>query len=423
MSDANVAAYRERIRELSHRISGLERLIKLSQVLNSTLELAPLLDMIIQIATELTDTAAASIMLVDKETRELRFAAVTGQRSASIKPFPVPLEGSIAGTVAAENKPLLIRDARNDPRWYQEVDKATGFVTRSIMAVPLQVRGRVIGVLEALNKQGDSEMTWEDVQILTTLANQAAIAVENARLVAELHVAYDELNELDRMKTDFISIAAHELRTPLSVILGYAMFLKDDASGTMKEQVDIVLQSAMHLRSLIDDMLNLRQVDQGEATLELEMVPLQDLVTTAVDEIRSISEAKGLELTLSLPEERLMIEADRNKMTIVLLNLLSNAVKFTGSGGTIGVRVGGDSHQRWFTVWDSGIGIAQENLQRIFDRFYQVESSLARHYEGMGLGLPIAREMVELHHGHITVESMPGKGSAFTVTIPVALSR
>jgi len=107
----------------------------------------------------------------------------------------------------------------------------------------------------------------------------------------------------------------------------------------------------------------------------------------------------------------------------VLLNLLSNAVKFTGSGGTIGVRVGGDSHQRWFTVWDSGIGIAQENLQRIFDRFYQVESSLARHYEGMGLGLPIAREMVELHHGHITVESMPGKGSAFTVTIPVALSR
>lgn len=423
MSETNVAAYRERIREMSHRISSLERLIKLSQVINSTLELAPLLDMIIQIAAELTDTASASVMLVDKETRELRFAAVTGQKSASVRPFPVPMEGSIAGTVAAENKPLLIRDARSDPRWYQEVDKATGFVTQSIMAVPLQVRGQVIGVLEALNKRGETEMAWEDVQILTTLANQAAIAVENARLVAELHSAYNELNELDRMKTDFISIAAHELRTPLSVILGYAMFLKDDASGTMKEQLDIVLQSAMHLRSLIDDMLNLRQVDQGQATLELETFSLQDLVSAVVDEIRSISEAKGLQLTLSVPEEPLMIEADRSKLNIVLVNLLSNAIKFTDNGGRIGVRAGGGDDAAWFAVWDTGIGIAQENLHRIFDRFYQVESSLTRHYEGMGLGLSIAREMVELHQGHIKVDSVPGQGSAFTVTIPLALPR
>jgi signal transduction histidine kinase len=408
---------------MSHRISSLERLIKLSQVINSTLELAPLLDMIIQIAAELTDTASASVMLVDKETRELRFAAVTGQKSASVRPFPVPMEGSIAGTVAAENKPLLIRDARSDPRWYQEVDKATGFVTQSIMAVPLQVRGQVIGVLEALNKRGETEMAWEDVQILTTLANQAAIAVENARLVAELHSAYNELNELDRMKTDFISIAAHELRTPLSVILGYAMFLKDDASGTMKEQLDIVLQSAMHLRSLIDDMLNLRQVDQGQATLELETFSLQDLVSAVVDEIRSISEAKGLQLTLSVPEEPLMIEADRSKLNIVLVNLLSNAIKFTDNGGRIGVRAGGGDDAAWFAVWDTGIGIAQENLHRIFDRFYQVESSLTRHYEGMGLGLSIAREMVELHQGHIKVDSVPGQGSAFTVTIPLALPR
>ncbi len=423
MSETNVAAYRERIKEMSHRISSLERLIKLSQVINSTLELAPLLDMIIQIAAELTDTASASVMLVDKETRELRFAAVTGQKSASIKPFPVPMEGSIAGTVAAENRPLLIRDARGDPRWYQEVDKATGFVTQSIMAVPLQVHGQVIGVLEALNKRGQTEMTWEDVQVLTTLANQAAIAVENARLVAELQSAYNELNELDRMKTDFISIAAHELRTPLSVILGYAMFLKDDASGTMKEQLDIVLQSAMHLRSLIDDMLNLRQVDQGQATLQLETFSLQDLVSAVVDEIRSISEAKGLQLTLSVPEEPLMIEADRSKLNIVLVNLLSNAIKFTGHGGRIGVRAGGDDDAAWFAVWDTGIGIAQENLHRIFDRFYQIESSLARHYEGMGLGLSIAREMVELHQGHIKVDSVPGQGSAFTVTIPLALPR
>jgi signal transduction histidine kinase len=418
VEDRREIIYRERVRGMERRVASLQRVIRVTEIINSTLELAPLLDMIVQVATELTDTTSASIMLMDKETGELRFKAVTGQDSAEVKSFAVPLEGSIAGTVVHENKPLLIRDAQADPRWCHDVDEGSGFVTRSIIAVPLQVRGQTIGVVEALNKSGGTEMTWEDVQLLTMLANQAAIAIENARLLSALQEAYASLNELDRLKSDFIAVAAHELRTPLSVILGYAMFLKDDASGTTKEQLDIVLQSAMRLRSLIDDMVNLREVDAGEAVLELEEFSVQVLISGAVEEICSLAEAKEQRVSVHLPGEPLMIEADRKKMNIVAVNLLSNAVKFTGEGGRVGVQAGRNHDSAWFTVWDTGIGISPSHLDRIFDRFYQVEPSLVRQHGGLGLGLAIAKEMLDLHHGVIMVESLEGKGSAFTVTVP-----
>jgi signal transduction histidine kinase len=282
----------------------------------------------------------------------------------------------------------------------------------------MQLRDEVIGVVEALNKRGSTGMSQQDVEILSTLANQAAIAVNNARLLAKLQVAYDELNELDRRKSEFIAIAAHELRTPLSLILGYASFLKEDVSGTTREQIEVVLHSAMRLRSLIDDMVNLREVDSGEAVLHVERFPLQELVQSSVKEIEYIAEAKEQAIQLSIPEGSLLIEADRTKMMLVMVNLLSNAVKFTASGKRIGVQAGVLDQSAWVTVWDTGIGIPSDQLERIFDRFYQVESSLLRRYEGMGLGLSIVKEMVALHGGSVRVESRLGEGSAFTVTIP-----
>jgi signal transduction histidine kinase len=302
------------------------------------------------------------------------------------------------------------------------VDQASGFITKSIIAVPLQLQGSVIGVVEAVNKLNGAEMSWDDVEILSMVATQAAIAIHNAKLLSELQTAYDELNELDSMKSEFISIAAHELRTPLALILGYAAFLKDDSSGQAREQAEAVLQSAMRLRSLIDDMISLREVDTGEAVLELEHVSLQDLITAAIREIGYIAEAKEQEITLSQPADPILVEMDRNKMTLVIVNLISNAIKFTGHGGRLGVLAGTKGDTAWFTVWDTGIGIPQDELDRIFDRFYQVENSLTRHYEGMGLGLSIIREMVELHQGNIRVESQVGEGSAFTVTIPLSQS-
>jgi len=415
-------ALRERIAGMERRISNLERLVRVSLMLNSTLSLEPLLETIIQVIIELTETEDCSIMLLDEKTGELRFRAARRMRREELEQIAVPLDNSIAGWIFRENKPLLIRDAQKDTRFYQGVDEKLDFCTRSIIGVPLQVRGRVIGVLEAINKRGDKEMSWEDVNVMTALAAQAAIAIENARLMEELRMAYEKLHELDRLKSDFISIAAHELRTPLSLILGYASFLRGSATGQASEQLDIVLQSAMRLNSLIGDMVNLRHIETGEAQLELGIFSLNDLVRVCLQEFLSLIRVKQQTVGLNLPSPPLMIEADRQKLHLVLGNLLSNAVKFTPAGGRIEVLACEREGKAWVAVRDTGIGIPRKEWERVFDRFYQVEPSLSRRYEGMGLGLSIAKGMVELHGGRIWVESEVGKGSTFVFHLPLTQS-
>jgi signal transduction histidine kinase len=410
----------EKVGILERRVAALERILKISQILTSTLQLEPLLQTITQAATELTDTEAGSIMLVDKNTGELRFEAASGSKKEEIKRVTVPLEGSIAGWIVREGKSLMIPDVRQDPRFYTQVDETIDFETRSILGVPLQVKGQVIGALEAINKTGDGIFTQDDVHTLSTLAAHAAIAIENARLVTEIQKAYEELSELDQLKSEFVAIASHELQTPLTVILGYASFLKQEATGATSEQLDIVLQSALRLRSLINDMINLRHIETGEAELELEQLSLNKLVTTITAEFASLAEAKKQSVHIKLASQPPIVEADRQKLHLVLANLLSNAIKFTPEGGRIHMEVETRGNEVWVSVRDTGIGIPPREQERIFDRFYQVEPSLTRHFEGMGLGLSIAKGMVELHGGRIWVESVEGMGSSFTFALPLS---
>ncbi|MEJ2555476.1 MAG: GAF domain-containing sensor histidine kinase [Anaerolineae bacterium] len=410
----------QRITTLERRIAYLERIVKVSQILNSTLSLEPLLRIIIQSATELTHTEACSIMLLDKRTGELRFTHSIGEGSEGLRDMTVPLDNSIAGWIVRKRKPLLIRDAKNDSRWNPQIDRTIDFDTRSILGVPLKVKDEVIGVMELLNKVGEQGFVQDDIQIANTLAAQAAIAIENARLLDELQQAYDELAELDQLKSNFVSIASHELRTPLSVILGYASFLREEVSGEAGEQIDIVLQSAMRLRSIIDDMVNLRHVDTGQAQLERDIFSMTVLISDVAGEFDQLAKAKQQILRVDLPEDQLKIDADWQKIYLVLANLLSNAIKFTPSQGRVQVSAQRKGEELWISVMDTGIGIPERDYDRIFDRFYQVEPSLTRRYEGMGLGLSVAKSMVELHSGRIWVESVVGKGSRFTVVLPIS---
>ena len=410
----------DKVEVLEKRVAVLERILRISQILTSTLQLEPLLQTITQAATELTDTEASSIMLVDKNTGELRFEAVSGSKRERVKRVTVPLEGSIAGWIAREGKPLLIPNVRQDPRFYSQVDETSDFETRSILGIPLQFKGEVIGVLEALNKTGDGIFTQDDMHTLSTLAAHAAIAIENARLLTEIQRAYEELSELDRLKSDFVAIASHELQTPLSVILGYASFLKKETTGVASEQVDAVLQSALRLRSLINDMINLRHIETGEAELELEQLSLNELVTAITAEFASLAEAKKQSVSIKLAPQPPIVEADQQKLHLALANLLSNAIKFTPKGGRIQVEVETKGYEVWVSVRDTGIGISSREQERIFDRFYQVEPSLTRRFEGMGLGLSIAKGMVDLHGGRIWAESVEGMGSSFTFALPLS---
>lgn len=412
----------QKIEGLERRIGYLERIVKVSQILNSTLSLEPLLQIIIQAATELTNTEACSIMLIDKHTGELRFAEATGGVTEALKKVSVPLDNSIGGWVVRKDRPLLIRDAKNDPRWHRGVDETTDFETQSILGVPLKVRDEVIGVLEVVNKKSEDGFNQDDIQIATTLSAQAAIAIENARLLDELQQAYRELSQLDQIKGDFVSIASHELRTPLAVILGYATFLRDNVSGQASEQLEIVLSSAIRLRSLIDDMVNLRHIQTNEVQLERSMFSLRQLVLDVTHEFSELITGKRQILTTKFTpnDSPLNIDADRQKIYLVLANLISNSIKFTSEGGRIHINVELKGYKYWINVIDTGIGIPKSEYAHIFDQFYQVEPSLTRKYQGMGLGLSIAKGMVEVHKGRIWVDSVVGKGSNFTVVLPSA---
>jgi signal transduction histidine kinase len=408
--------------EAEVRLQRLERMLEISRELTSTVALEPLLRKIVAMAAELTDSEGGSILLRDTRTGELRFCTASGDQSQRLANVPVPIEGSIAGTVLTSGEPLIVSDAQADPRHYGTIGQRIGLEIHSLMAVPLQIKDRCIGVLEAVNKRGDQRFSREDVDTLMTLAAQAAVAIENARLVQALRQAYEQLGELDRLKSDFISIASHELRTPLSLILLYAAVLREqleDAAGT---ELDAVLRAAMRLKHIMETMLNLRYLETGEMELAPACFDLRTAVQEACEDYEPLADTNALVLRTDLPDEGVPIYADGEKVRVVLDNLISNAVKFTPHGGQVQVALRCRGDEAEVSVADTGVGIPPQELERIFDRFYQVEDHMTRRHGGMGLGLATVKGLVELHGGRVWAESVPGQGSRFVVVLPTGIS-
>ncbi len=400
------------------------RLVDASRVLNSTGELHELLNFITGEAAALTEARAASVLLLDPHTRLLHFMATSDQTHTELLDVPVPLHNSVAGDIFQKNEPLIVEDAGSDPRWNPEADEAVGvtvgFRTDSILGVPMHdAEGETTGVLEALNKR-EGGFDARDVETLSILADLAGVAVERARLVAELRQANRQLNELDQLKSKFIAIASHELRTPLSVILAYVSSLRDQADNPRTAaKLDHVLNAAIRLRGLIQDMLNLQYVETGEPRLNLEIFNLTNVVQAVVEERRDTSEAKQQKVMIRTPDDPMVVRGDRGAMDVVIGNLLNNAIKFTPDGGEIRIVIEEHGDEVWLRVRDSGIGIPTDKLELIFNRFYQVEPHLRRSHEGLGLGLAVARDLLEAQYGRIWARSNAGAGSEFFVALPL----
>jgi signal transduction histidine kinase len=405
--------------ELREIVIRLSRMVEVSVTLNSTLDLDRLLQFIIGTAADLVESEAASVMLVDENTHELFFAAATGSDPRELAGIPVPLEGSIAGTIVREDRPLIINDVTADPRHFRQVGEKTGFQVRSLIGVPMRIRERVLGVLEAVNKR-QGVFNEADLQTLSIIASLAAVAIENARLVRALQSAYDELGKLDKLKSDFIAVASHELRTPLGVILGYAAILKEEAAGESSGHAAAVLNSALRMRSLIEDMTNMNLLQVGSAAIQLELRPIQPVVRSAYDEVVEIIQAKGLRYGLVMPETPLPVMADASKLGMALTNLFNNAIRFTPSGGTVDVEVERRGAEVWVRVRDTGRGIPAAELERIFDQFYQVEDHMTRRHGGMGLGLAIVKAIARGHGGRVWAESAGlDQGATMTIALPI----
>lgn len=403
----------------NERIDHLERLLEVVRGLTTAPDLDTFLQSIISEASELTNSELASVLEYDETADELRFLSMQWFDRDVLRPMGVPLDGSAAGLVYRKGQPLIIQDTKADKRHFKVVDRATKHDTHSLAAVPLMVRGEVIGVLEALNKKDDAHYTEEDLTILETLGALAAQAMRNSALERKVRVARIELADLERLKSDFIAITSHELRTPLGLILGHATFLRELSGSAYAEQLDTIVRNATKLKDIVENLSDVDNVQTGAARVRSNKVSLariaEDTILTFQDEAKS----RNITLKAELNNLPFFIEADGVKIGIVFSNLVRNAIQFTDPGGQVIVKVEEDSGYMKVTVSDDGIGVPARDLPRVFERFFQVETHLTRRYGGMGLGLAVARSMVELHNGRIWVESEEGKGSTFTFLLPI----
>lgn len=397
----------------------MARLIDVSVTLNSTLNLEDLLQFIIEAAAEILDCESVSILLYDEKQNRLVLTASTGLEPRQLSQIPIPTEASIAGEIFHGNKPVIISDVNNGVQYNILIRNHVSLEIKNLLGVPMRVRDRPTGVLEALNKRTGA-FTEADADILSVIASQAAVALHNARLVKALRDAYTEIQGTDLLKTNFLALASHELRTPLGVIIGYATFLQEESAGELSDHARQVLDAAMQMRTLVDAMTNLNMLRSKEMVMHRVMVPIQLILRGAYSEVETLAEAKGQHVNLNLPETPLPVKCDPEKLTSAFVNLLDNAVRFTPEGGTINIHAmlkpGGDM---LVSIHDTGIGIEPDELKKIFNEFYQVEPHITRKYGGMGIGLPIAKGLVEAHGGRVWAESAGrGQGSTLKVLLP-----
>jgi signal transduction histidine kinase len=389
-----------------HMLSRYERLLEISRNLNSTVVLDDLLGKIVLAAAHLTDTEAASIMLMSRDGT-LRFEAAVDPAGVSLDSIEVPIDGSIAGWVVQNGQPLVIEDVRNEPRWSSTVDDTTSFQTRNLLAVPMHSRDKVFGCLEALNKQHDADFSEDDVDTLTTLAAQATVAIENARLFEQ---------------SDLIAEMVHELRTPLAAIKAttYLILRPELSEEKRQDLVNTVRNETDRLTRMTTEFLDLARLESGRTRLAENPVNIPHLLKEALETIRTQADEYKLDLELVLmPEDAAMVVmGDEEKLKQVTLNLLTNAVKYNREGGQIWLRAHLEPDHILVQVEDTGVGISAENLEHMFEKFYRVADSEG-YTQGTGLGLAITKRIIEGHGGEIGVDSKVGEGTTFWFTLPL----
>lgn len=383
-----------------------ERIIEISQQLNSTLDPTDLLRRIIAAAIELTDTEAASILLLDSTSGELRFELSSNMTATETDHIVVPMDASIAGWVVRHGEARVIEDVTQHSGVYREVDNVSTFRTRSLLAVPMRARQRVIGALEAVNKRSGA-FSAEDIRMLTILAGQAAIAIENARMFQQ---------------SDFMSEMVHELRTPLSALRTSIALLRrsEVQEPRRREIVDTMSSETERLIRLTNDYLDLARLESGRVRLERAQFPLLPLLDECVQLVRPQAAEHAIELNVG--GQPLNAYADRDMIKQVVLNLLTNAIKYNRPAGRVSAQVvlcASDERFAQVDVIDSGYGIAPENQAQMFQKFYRVAET-ASYTRGTGLGLAISRRIMEAHGGTIGLDSEPGVGSRFSITLPLA---
>ncbi|HZQ10973.1 MAG TPA: response regulator [Anaerolineae bacterium] len=302
--------------------------------------------------------------------------------------------------------------------WNEAEEKRLSFALdclKWMISAPLRAHDKTLGLLLVARNAAPSQA---DIEALHLIVSQAATALENVDLLSEISRAYINARELERLKSEFINIAGHEIRTPLSILLGYAMLLHERLDGEERGFAAELVTHAQRLQRIVDDMLNLKYLEAGHVDLRLERCSVNEVVRDVVNAYRPLAAEREQSIDLSIAEQTGDVTADRAMLDLMLGNLLSNAIKFSPRKSHVRVGAEGDAQQVTLLVQDEGKGLAAEDAEHVFDAFYQAGSSLTRQEGGLGLGLTITREMVRAHHGKIWFERRSPAGSCFYISLP-----
>jgi signal transduction histidine kinase len=417
------ALHKRSILQDNLRLQALEQLLESSKALSATLELAEVANILLRVTLQQSEFRTGFVLLMENKSRP-----------ATIAPASAGGELLAAGQRLAERAFDEQQTLVGNEAAFCLLD---GAELRQALAVPLRAQGEVNGVLLLCDDQ-PAALRLGVQEGVTLLANHAGAALRNAALYGELGQAYQRVQELDRLKSEFISIASHELRTPLSIVLGYTMMVRDQSAAEQRQYLERVMDSAQRIKEIVDDMVSLRHLETGETQFAHEWVVMQELIRPAIERARATAAERRQTISVELPEQQIEFVCDREKVLLILGHLLSNAIRFTSDGGRITVRTATrlagplDRIGRFIspprvsatTAWvvveiqDTGIGIAEHEQPRIFDRFYQVADSLTRDHGGTGLGLALVRELINMLGGAVWVESKQGQGSTFGFALP-----
>jgi signal transduction histidine kinase len=404
--------------ELRERIalatSNLDTLYRVSMEIGANLELLPRLARIVETASRLVGAGAAVVYLQSEDSGEYRAAAVHGldlPLDDLVLPHFVSGEGWLGGAVLSQAPVRFGADGAEA----RELPGFPGRIARDVLAVPMVQERLAIGVLVVLDRA--EGFTDDDLEFLRMFATQAAVQVRNSQL-------FERTKVLDRLKSDFVAVVSHEIRTPLTSVKGAVELLSDaryfQNSDQQSKLLSIAHANAERLLLLINDILDFSKLESASLPMSIERQPLEPIVRQAAQNLRMLLEERRIQLEIAVPLDLPEGLLDPHRITQVVTNLLSNAIKFSHPGGRVRLEASASEDVLRLSVRDHGDGIAPKDLPRLFKKFQQIDSGSTRKVGGTGLGLVISKGIVEQHGGRIGVESLPGEGSTFWFTLPVA---
>jgi signal transduction histidine kinase len=414
-----------RTAELTRSVEQLTALGDVGRAVNSSLDLDTVLSTIVGRAVQLSGTDGGTIFEYDEGEEEFTARATLdrdGSQSALLRATRLRRGEGAVGQMAVTRQPIQIPDIAAEGAYESRIRGAmveTG--TRSVLAIPLLHEEQLVGGL-VVTRRAPGAFTAEVVDLLRTFASQSALAIQNARLFRELADKSRQLEVASQHKSEFLANMSHELRTPLNAVIGFSEVLSERMFGELNEKQDEYLEdihaSGQHLLSLINDILDLSKIEAGKMELEVSEFDLPATIDNALMLVRERAARRGIDLHKTVDERVGQVLADERKIRQVMLNLLSNAIKFTPEGGRIEVWAVPVDGNVEVSVSDTGIGIAPEDQEKVFEEFRQVGTA-DKKVEGTGLGLTLCRKFVELHGGKIWLKSQLGQGSTFTFSVPV----